>query len=85
MLESILRWLVAVVVWIISQYEGMWANLYLKEPWPVKTADVMGGPDLLALESIPNVRKEFALMWPVLVYPILFPTFGVDAHLPYCL
>ena len=61
MLDSILRWLVAVAMWVPFQSQGM--QLELERTMAVEELrDVMGGPDLLALESIPNVREELVRM-----------------------
>ena len=61
MLGSILRWLVAVAVRIIRQSQGM--RLGLESTMTSEDLrDVMGGPDPLALESIPNVREELVRM-----------------------
>ena len=59
MLDSILRWLVAVAMWVLYQSQGMQLERTMAGE---ELRDVMGGPDPLALQSIPNVREELVRM-----------------------
>ena len=61
MLDSIIRWLVVIAVWIIRQYQGM--QLGLERTMATEELQaVMGGPDPFTFDSIPNVSEELLRM-----------------------